>query len=402
MARKHTNQVIRCQYYQWRLSDRNGVFQADGRGNKPDAGRHSLGTRDYETAIAKLRILDERVAAKLGRIRPELMRQAYTHELTLDEGVSRYFEHIGRPRVAKGAGASTVKRYRPVFKKALEFFKRQGITTWDQVTAARLTDYLAWLDGEQYAYGTEYFEGTVLKQALKYLVESKSLPNECRIVLHLDRPSGTDTYCYTDEEVAAMIHHCREIATLDWLGDAIVGLSHTGMRISELSQLTWSAIDMERKLVVIKDESRRSHIQGRTLRTNKGRRDRRFPIHPTLYEMLLRHSKKGIFGRVFKAAKGGALHDGNLRKIFVEQVLAPLAGRFPTPPGEIGFANGRLHSFRHYFCSWCANRSVPEQAVMDWLGHRDSAMVRHYYHLHDPQAQQQMLKLGTIPGLDVT
>jgi hypothetical protein len=31
--------------------------------------------------------------------------------------------------------------------------------------------------------------------------------------------------------------------------------------------------------------------------------------------------------------------------------------------------------------------------VMRWLGHRDSAMVRHYYHLHDDEAQRQMKRL---------
>jgi hypothetical protein len=30
---------------------------------------------------------------------------------------------------------------------------------------------------------------------------------------------------------------------------------------------------------------------------------------------------------------------------------------------------------------------------MEWLGHHDSAMVRHYYHLRNPEAQAQMSKL---------
>jgi hypothetical protein len=63
-----------------------------------------------------------------------------------------------------------------------------------------------------------------------------------------------------------------------------------------------------------------------------------------------------------------------------------------TPP----FAAGRLHSYRHYFCSTCANRGVPEQVVMEWLGHADSKMVRHYYHLHDAEAQRQMKRLNFV------
>jgi hypothetical protein len=33
---------------------------------------------------------------------------------------------------------------------------------------------------------------------------------------------------------------------------------------------------------------------------------------------------------------------------------------------------------------------------MAWLGHRDSQMVRHYYHLHDDEAQRQMKRLNFL------
>ena len=33
---------------------------------------------------------------------------------------------------------------------------------------------------------------------------------------------------------------------------------------------------------------------------------------------------------------------------------------------------------------------------MEWLGHRDSRMVRHYYHLHDEEAQRQMNRLEIL------
>ena len=33
---------------------------------------------------------------------------------------------------------------------------------------------------------------------------------------------------------------------------------------------------------------------------------------------------------------------------------------------------------------------------MEWLGHADSKMVRHYYHLHDSESRQQMAKLNLL------
>lgn len=60
--------------------------------------------------------------------------------------------------------------------------------------------------------------------------------------------------------------------------------------------------------------------------------------------------------------------------------------------------HGRLHSFRHYFCSTFAISGVPERMVMDWLGHADSEMIRHYYRLHDEDAKQRMNGLDFLGG----
>lgn len=76
----------------------------------------------------------------------------------------------------------------------------------------------------------------------------------------------------------------------------------------------------------------------------------------------------------------------------------PLKKRFPVEDGEQGFINGRIHSFRHYFCSVCSNSGVPEQVLMRWLGQRSSKMVRRYYHLHTEESKSQMSKINPLGG----
>ena len=49
-----------------------------------------------------------------------------------------------------------------------------------------------------------------------------------------------------------------------------------------------------------------------------------------------------------------------------------------------------------------AQAGVPEQVVMQWLGHRDSQMVRHYYHLHNDEVQRQMQRVTFVGGSGVT
>ena len=68
------------------------------------------------------------------------------------------------------------------------------------------------------------------------------------------------------------------------------------------------------------------------------------------------------------------------------------------PRARPAFRTAGCTVFDIYFCSTCANTGVPEQVVMRWLGHQDSLMVRHYYHLHDDEAQRQMQRVNFVGG----
>jgi integrase len=302
-------------------------------------------------------------------------------------------EHVGRPRVVGGVRPSSIKRYRAVLDKFEQFLTTEGINTWNQVTREVLQSYAAHLDDGGYSYATEYLELTTLKQAIKWLVEQNRLPAACLIRLPLSKPEGTTTYCWHEAEVAAMLRLCRTTEGLGWLGDVIVALACTGLRISELASLRGSDIDGTKNLIKLTDESRRARKDKDAVRRQtKSGRSRSFPIHQDLRQVL-EPMTPGKEGTIFRGPLGGRLKPDTVRRILVRDVLTPLQERFPAPKGEPGFKDGRLHSFRHYFCSTCSNSGIPEEVVMRWLGHRDSDMVRHYYHLHDEEAQRQMKRL---------
>src|SRR5262249_19838074 len=127
----------------------------------------------------------------------------------------------------------------------------------------------------------------------------------------------------------------------------------------------------------------------------KSGRSRSFPMHADLRRLLGGMARSGD-GRIFPGPKDGRLKPDTVRQGLVPGVVTPLSERFPTPAGQGGVGGGRLPSVRHYLCSTCANSGVPEQVVMEWLGHADSAMVRRYYHLHDDEAQRQMRRLDFL------
>jgi integrase len=395
VPKKREKEKIICPYFTWLLGDRNGVYTVDGRSNPIDAGRHSLGTRERNQALENLKELDRVRAVELGLADRGILNASGSDALALEKGRDLYMQFVGRPAIAGGAGKTTVKRYRAVFDKFLTFAMKKHVTEWNQVTKNILSDYAAWLDGESYAYATEYLEITTLKQAIKWLIQEGYLPQSALIRLPVKKPSGTDTYCYRPAEVAAILDFCRQHPELNWLGNIVTGLATAGVRISELAALRWSDMDGGLQMLQIVDERHRRRRAGGEVRTTKTGRSRAFPIHEEL-RRVLETLPKSADGRIFHGPRGGRLKADVVRRVLIRDVLEKLQGQFPTPSGEIGFINGRLHSFRHFFCSKCAQSRVAEHVVMSWLGHSSSKMVRHYFHLHDDESQRQMKRISFL------
>jgi integrase len=394
MPKKSWNQIVTGQFFRWVLKIRNGVYFADGRSNSPSLGRYTLETRTLSEALTTLRELDLRMAVKHGMAQSELLNQPREQVLALEDGRDIYERHVRRPAVARGPKPTTAKRYRAVLDKFFEYCEQNRINYWNEVNREVLDGYGAWLDAEAYAYATEYLELTTLKQVLKVLVQKGRLPNSALFPYSLRKPTGTDTYCWSQEEVQAILQHCVSLQ-MDWLHAILLTLAWTGMRIGELAVLRWSDIDLERKLITLQDESTRNAIPQRDRRTTKSGHSRSFPIHAELLELLVKQERH-TDGFVFHGPLGGKVKPDVVRRALVREILEPLSDRFPAESGQPGFIDGRLHSFRHYFCSMCANQQVPERMLMNWLGHRHSSMVHRYYHLHDKESQQQMGRLNRL------
>jgi hypothetical protein len=210
MPRKRKKEQIRGRYFSWLLGSRsNGVYYADGRSNKHDAGRHSLGTRDRESALQQLARLDLVRAVQMGLAPATVLDGHNDNLLTLEQGQELYLRYVRRPAVMGGVKPGSAKRYTSVMKKFVQFCLNEGIRHWNAVTKQVVEAYGAWLDDDQgYAYATEYLELTTIKQAIKWFVAEKHLTASCIFSLPLKKPLDTTTYCYKDAEVEAILARC--------------------------------------------------------------------------------------------------------------------------------------------------------------------------------------------------
>ena len=306
-----------------------------------------------------------------------------------------YEEYCNRPAISGGPRDSTRKRYRAVLDKFDNYCKVKGKNYWNELNPRVMNEYATWLQEQHdYAYQTLYLELTTLKQIHKYFVENNLLPSELRFHYPIQKETDSSTYCWTAQEVEAMLKLCKK-KKLYWLRQVLVCLMTTGMRISELAGLMWKDIDLQRKIIILVDESRQRGAANKKRRTTKSGKSRSFPIHQDLMA-ILESIERTSDGLVFHGPLGGKIKPDTVRNIFIREILEPLTKKFPGEPGKAGFKDGRLHSFRHYFCSVCANNGTPERVMMNWLGHSNSRMVKRYYHLHDEESLKQMQKITFV------
>jgi integrase len=398
MPKKRKNLLIQCTHFKWRLVCRNGIWYADGRSNSPSAGRHSLETPEKDEARRILPQLDQRIAEDRGLCPRSSQPESSPTPLELGVGRKLYEEYLARPRSVGGVKPSTRKRYRPVFDKFLPYAQSQVVTDWRDVDAGLLTRYAGYLEKLPRSPKTQRNELVVLVQTVKWLIDSGHLFGKERIKLKFGKIESERAYCWRTEEVAAIVQFCQAHPKIAWLGDVVVALACSGLRISELAAMRWRDIDLPKRMLFLPDESSYASRQGLEPRDRKSGRGRSFPIHADLLPVLIRQSRKGDY--VFRGPRGGRLKPDYVRNVLVNKVVNKLAEQFPSPDGARGFRDGRLHSFRHYFASMCAHTNVPILTVMEWLGHQDSSMVRHYFHLHDAESRRQMDRLNPLGNAD--
>jgi integrase len=149
----------------------------------------------------------------------------------------------------------------------------------------------------------------------------------------------------------------------------------TGMRASELRGLRWSDVDLDRGELQVRQRADRFNRIGNPKSASSRRT---IPIGPlvanTLREWRLA-CPKGSLDLVFPNERGNVQNHGS---VFLRTLRPALAAA--------GIENKYgLHSFRHFFASWCANRRVdggrelPIKTVQTMLGHSSILMTSDVY-----------------------
>ncbi len=400
MPRQPKDAPIVCDNFTWYLRRKStGVYFADGRINSQfQLGKPSLGTRDNEEALRRLRELDRRKAVEFGLVAPA-PRNTNDH-VSVEFGWQLYMERCEQPEILEGVSPATRQRYAAVRNKHVKFCAEKGYQNWSEMTKKTTKEYGGWLAKMEYADRTIVLELNVICSVVKWLVEEEHLPPSCRFLLKLSKPEGSTTYCYTKQQVSRMVEFCNATPSLVWLAQVIIALATSGLRINELAKLRWTDIDLPSNTICLTDErARPRRKQTGQERRIKGKRGRALPMHPAFREVLAalpRHRD----GLIFHGQQGGNLSDRRVLEALQGRVIESLKDEFPTPDGETGFANGTVHGLRHFFCSEAYRNGAKDAELLEWLGHRDSEIMKIYRHLRREDSHRRMEQINFLGSDD--
>ena len=382
MPRKEPNKNVKvsCRYFVWTLRSRDGVWQADGRSNQPSAGRHSLNTRDFDEAKDILHDLDLQIAVNFGLANRRLLDAQSGKMLSIETGLALFNRHLDRPRVAGGPKDATKNRYRRIIRAFFAYTQQRKIQYWEQVDADVFHEY-AKVRSQSCTTATVVTEIALCKAILSYLIESKQLDAKFGFSYRVRRPKQSTKYCPSPDEVRAILKNLTADPNQKWLHDVVAVLSYTGMRFGEVAQLTWDDVDLKNGILHVRDDA--EHQQ-----STKNGYSRKVPIHQVVRKVV-----QGLSPRTDKlllhGPRGGRLRGDTFGNYLRKCALLPLAEQFPHPR----FQKITAHSLRHFFNSLCAASGISQQYVMDWMGHRTSAMTKYYFSSDDQAAQKYIKKL---------
>lgn len=246
----------------------------------------------------------------------------------------------------------------------LDYFSTRQVIYADEISAASVDDFLvSELEGRSVKTKKEYL--TSLKAALNRAVKAGWLArNPVRDVRAPGKIIRKVSFL-TEEEVALLQEHASEDLRI-----AIVILSNTGMRLSELWALRWKDVDLCNRQIWVRSYD--GFVP-------KGRKDRSIPLNDQALRAISEMADDRDDGDVFV-----------YRLTCNKKRLSNKFGRYARKLG----INARLHDLRHTFASYLAMRGTPLAVIQELLGHAQISTTMIYAHLSPSIHRREIEKLS--------
>ncbi len=209
-------------------------------------------------------------------------------------------------------------------------------------------------------YGTNLYMRT-LKAAFSRAVEWEYIAENPFKKIKLPKTPKSFPLFINENELSKIVDNTKK----QMLKDLFITAFYTGMRLGEITNLKWDAVDLDNKIITVKNDKDF---------TTKSKKERIIPLNPKILEILRGRKSKDNFSSsnyVFKNPIGIKLNENFVSKQFKEALRA-------TDLNE----KIHFHTLRHSFASNLAQKGISLYVIKELLGHEDISTTQIYSHLN--------------------
>jgi integrase/recombinase XerD len=272
----------------------------------------------------------------------------------------------------KGLSLNTIAAYQSDLQN---FIKSLGIDNFNAVTIDHIVSFLSIMRSNKYASATIYRTLITIKVFFKFLKREGIIQEN--ITLYLDTPKLGQTIpsILSIAEMEKILTQ-PDTSTAKGLRDrAILELLYSsGLRVSELCDLTINAVDDDYVRVM-----------------GKGRKERLVPIGPKALQaidnyLLHRGHESAEQQRLFLSSKGKSLDRFTVWKMVKHYAVKAKIKKVISP-----------HTFRHSFATHLLDNGADLRIIQEMLGHSHIGSTDRYTHISSSRLQSAFQQFHPRP-----
>ncbi len=275
----------------------------------------------------------------------------------MKDNILDYIDYIS---YEKGLSNNTKESYKSDLMAYLAFLNKEGINTWDKVKKSDIKAYLAYISNDEVTSIARKL--TTIKNFNKYLVKEKIINSD--EAENIERPKLKKRLpkVMSIEEVALLLD-IQTNTEFDYRNKAMLELMYaSGIRVSELVNLTLHSIDMENCVVRL---------------IGKGNKERIVPIGEYTINYLKEYLN--VRDKLLKKNNTEALFLNNHGNAITRQGFFKVLKKLLKEKGLN--ENISPHTLRHSFATHLLNYGADLRSIQVMLGHSDIATTKIYTHI---------------------
>ena len=271
------------------------------------------------------------------------------------ELIDSYIEELVRRRFSD----FTVKSYRTDLEEFSNFLEKKGKVKFSEIDKKDIRGFMGELLSYGYKKSSVSRKLSAIKSFCKFLERNKILKGNPSVSVKTPKTEKRVPSFLSEEEVRKMLESYSCQKELDIRNKAILELLYaTGIRVSELSNLDLSAVDMKSRLL---------RVYG------KGKKERIIPVARAAFVALNKYISEARGyrdGALFLSKSGKRLGQRDIQRI-VKKAIVKVATLNQMSP----------HTMRHTFATHLLNRGANLRAVQELLGHESLSTTQIYTHV---------------------